>query len=180
MTKNLKPNPHELSADNPAISEPTPPPKKVGRPKGYPKTGGRVKGVKNWTHPEIRDALLSKSEAIETIADIVAGRPMLCGTERTSAETGAGVPVWRYPTLSHRIKALEILLAKVVPDLRATELSGPDGKALLPDPVVADTRQVARAVLSLLSTGANAGDQDGDSNAAADSDPPPPDTADAC
>jgi len=44
------------------------------------------------------------------------------------------------------------LLAKVVPDLKATEISGPEGEALIPDPGEVDTGQLARTILSILST----------------------------
>lgn len=139
-----------ISAHQIAISQPPAPPRKRGRPKGYPKSGGRTKqSPKSWTAPEIRDALIGKSDAIDVLADIVAGRPLLCGTERASSETGPGSPVWRYPSLSQRLKGLEILLAKVVPDLRAVEQTVDatihDGGETPHDP-----RQTARALFAIL------------------------------
>jgi len=122
-------------------------PRKRGRPKGLPKTGGRKKGTKNWTHPEIRDALLDKSGAIDVLADIVAGRQLYAGQSGSVGKAG-----WRYPTLQQRLQALQILLAKVIPDLKATEISGPEGEALIPDPGEVDKRKLARAILSILST----------------------------
>ena len=122
-------------------------PRKRGRPKGLPKTGGRKKGTKNWTHPEIRDALLDKSGAISVLADFVAGRQLYAGQSGSVGKAG-----WRYPTLQQRLQALQILLAKVVPDLKATEISGPESEALIPDPGEVDTGQLARTILSILST----------------------------
>ena len=100
-------------------------PKKVGRPKGTPKTGGRKKGTKNWTNPQIRDALLEKSDAINVLADVVAGKQMYAGSAGS-----VGKPGWRYSTLQQRLQALQILLNKVVPDLKAQEITGADGKPL--------------------------------------------------
>jgi len=135
MTRKPKPIPPELISDDPIIPEPPPPPRKVGRPKGLGKVlgSGRKPGTKNWTQPEIRDALLGKSNAIEVLADVVAGKPILCGTERTAGEVGAGAPVWRYPTMSARLKGVEILLAKCLPDLRAQEITGSEGRDLIPE-----------------------------------------------
>ncbi len=121
-------------------------PRKRGRPKGLPKTGGRKKGTKNWTHPEIRDALLDKSGAIDVLSDIVSGRQLYAGQSGS-----VGKAEWRYPTLQQRLQALQILLAKVVPDLKAQELTGAEGEALIPDPGEVDKRKLARAVLALLS-----------------------------
>ena len=48
-----------------------------------------------------------------------------------------------------RIKALEIVLAKIVPDLTATELTGAQGSALIPPQESTDTRATALAILSI-------------------------------
>lgn len=130
-----------------ATSQDEPLPRKRGRPMGLPKTGGRKKGTKNWTNSEIRDALLGKSGAIDVLADIVAGRQIYAGQSGSVGKAG-----WRYPTLQQRLQALQILLAKVLPDLKATEISGPEGEALIPDPGEVDKRQLARTILSILST----------------------------
>ena len=120
-------------------------PRRRGRPKGLPKSGGRKKGQRNWTHPEIRDALLSRSNAIDVLADIVAGRQLYAGQSGSVGKAG-----WRYPTLQQRLQALQILLAKVVPDLRAQELTGAEGEPLIPDPEP-NIRQLAKSTLALLS-----------------------------
>jgi len=123
-------------------------PRKRGRPKGLPKTGGRKKGQRNWTHSEIRSALLDRSDAIETLADVCAGRQL-----RVSGPTGK--PLWRFPTMGERLRALELILKKVVPDLQATQLTGPDNAPIIPDPPgPVDTRQLARSILTLLSDAA--------------------------
>ena len=116
-------------------------PRKRGRPKGLPKTGGRKKGTKNWTHPEIRDELLEKSSALDVLADIVAGRQLYAGSAGS-----VGKPGWRYPTLQQRLQALQILLAKVVSDLKATEVTGAGGEPL----ITASNRSVAVAIMDVL------------------------------
>jgi hypothetical protein len=122
-------------------------PRKRGRPPGQPKTGGRKRGTKNWTNSEIRSELLGRSGAIHVLADIVAGRQLYAGQSGSVGKAG-----WRYPTLQQRLQALQILLAKVVPDLKAQELTGAEGEPLIPDPPgPVDTRQLARVVLKLLS-----------------------------
>jgi hypothetical protein len=140
--------PDAAETGNGQVTPPDEPlPRKRGRPKGLPKTGGRKKGQRNWTHPEIRDALLDKSGAIDVLADFVAGRQLYAGQSGSVGKAG-----WRYPTLQQRLQALQILLAKVVPDLKAQELTGAEGKPLIPDPPgPVDKRQLARAILALLS-----------------------------
>jgi hypothetical protein len=54
--------------------------------------------------------------------------------------------------MGERLRALELILKKVVPDLQATQLTGPDNAPLIPDPPgPVDTRQLARVILKLLS-----------------------------
>jgi hypothetical protein len=115
-----------------------------GRPKGLPKTGGRQKGARNWTHPEIRAELLDKSNALDVLAAIVRGDKLYAGPHGTVGKAG-----WRVPTLTQRLRALEIVLAKVVPDLKASELTGAGGAPLIPGPD-ADPASLARAVAEFL------------------------------
>ncbi|MEJ6845200.1 hypothetical protein V3589_03115 [Sinorhizobium fredii] len=136
----------ESDLGNERVSEATSeePRRKRGRPKGLPKTGGRAKGGKNWSNEEIRSALLGKSEAIETLADICAGRLI-----RVSGPTGKQMDV--YPSMQERLKAAELVLKKVVPDLQSqsVELTGANGKDLYPSEQQ-DARQMSRAILAVL------------------------------
>ena len=115
-----------------------------GRPRGYPKSGGRQKGTKNYSQLEIRAELLDRSNAIQVLADIVAGRKLYCASGTLGAKPG-----WVYPSMRDRIKALGIVLAKSVPDLTATELTGAQGSALIPPQESTDTRATALAILSI-------------------------------
>ncbi|MBB4277248.1 hypothetical protein [Rhizobium mongolense] len=121
-----------------------PPKRKRGRPPGQPKTGGRQKATTNWTHPQIRDALLERSNAVDVLADIVAGRQLLvCGP--------TGKEHWARPSMQERIRATEMLLKKILPDLQAQsiEMTGKDGEPLYP-PEQQDARQLSRAILAVL------------------------------
>lgn len=129
-------------------------PRRRGRPRGTPKTGGRRAGTPNWaaaSSAEIRSHLLERSQALDVLADIVAGRELLCGPER-----GPGRSMLKRPSLDQRLKALQILLAKILPDLSATELTGAEGQPLVPVPF--DERQerleLAKAIVAALGTSA--------------------------
>lgn len=82
-----------------------------GRPKGQPKTGGKVAGRPNLMSPEFREWLAKKARPFELLADICAGREV---------EDGG---VKRKPTLDERRKAAETLARKLVPDLSAAQVS---------------------------------------------------------
>jgi hypothetical protein len=99
------------------------PPRKRGRPKGLSKTGGRQKGVKNWTSDEMRNVLLEKSDAIEVLSDVCAGKQLL-----VSGPTGK--EMWRRPTLPERLQAAQTILRKILPDLAATELKGEENSPI--------------------------------------------------
>jgi hypothetical protein len=136
----------EPAADETRASEsPTPagvPPKRgPGRPKGYPKTGGRQKGGKNWSHAEIVADLTPK--AMRVVSTILSGKKILVAGP-------TGKPQWRLATMPELIRATELAMAKCLPSLAATELSGPGGKDLHPTAEPVDNRDLARAILSVL------------------------------
>lgn len=114
-----------------------------GRPKGLPKTGGRKKATRNWTAPEIRAYIMENSSAIETLIDIAAGKEF-----RTSGPTGKSYLA--HPALGERLRAIELLLKKCLPDLSAIEATGAEGSPLIPSPAEQDPRQIGRAILQVL------------------------------
>jgi hypothetical protein len=99
-----------------ALANPQDTLRKRGRLRGYPKSGGRQKGTRNWSQPEIRAELLNQSDAIPTLAAIARGDKLF-----VSGPTGKAV--WRHPTMKERLHALDLVFAKVVPDLKASEVS---------------------------------------------------------
>ena len=112
----------------PGASEPPKP--KLGRPKGYPKTGGRQKGADTAIGKEGRQWLAKNSKALDVLARVASGKPV-----RIAGPTGK--KLWHYPSWSDQKWACELLLPRLVPTLTAAEISGPDGapiqtEALLP------------------------------------------------
>ena len=134
-------------ADEPQADLDAPPPKRCrGRPPGLPKTGGRQKGSpRSYGAPEVRQELLSRSNAIEVLADICAGKKPYCGSG-----TLGNKPSWQYPSMKDCLRALEIVLSKVVPDLQATELSGAGGEALFPTSEPLNLSRTVSAIFSVL------------------------------
>lgn len=93
-----------------------------GRPKGYPRTGGRAKGTPNRASLVTRDYIVKDGAPVRVLCQIAAGRKMIA-----AASPGAKKREVAYPTLDQRLRAAEILAKKVIPDLRSVEASGPDG-----------------------------------------------------
>ena len=58
----------------PGASEP--PKAKMGRPKGYPKSGGRRKGPESKVGKEGREWLAKNSKVLDLLARVAAGRPV--------------------------------------------------------------------------------------------------------
>ena len=56
---------------------------------------------------------------------------------------------WRRPSIQQRLRAIELVLAKVMPDLQSTEITGKDGADLIKPPTL-DTNATARAMLDVL------------------------------
>ena len=120
-----------------------------GRPKGYPKTGGRQRGTPNRCNAQTRERINELADPIAFMTDVMLGKRM-----SAAGEPGDAKKTWCYPTVDQRVKAGETLLRKVLPDLKATELSGPDGKPLL-EPGELSTLEAARRVAFLLASGAD-------------------------
>lgn len=99
--------------------------RKPGRPRGLPKTGGRQKGTGNRVTADLRQLIIDQAKPDKFLADIVTGRRV-----RVGPQAGPGEAIYEYPTLEQRLKAAAILLGKVLPDIKAVEHSGPDGKAI--------------------------------------------------
>lgn len=94
----------------------------VGRPKGQPKTGGRVKGSGNRLPAELRDFINARGKPVEFLAAIASGRKVSAADPEDPSKK-----VRVYPNLDQRAKASEMLLNRLLPALKATQLSGPEG-----------------------------------------------------
>ena len=101
------------------------PKRKGGRPKGYPRSGGRAKGTPNKSSQLGRDFIIRKGAPIETLCKIAKGEKIQAA-DSESASKRIGI----YPSIDQRLQAARILAAKVVPDQKAVEVSGPQGEPL--------------------------------------------------
>ena len=103
-------------------AESAPPKSKGGRRKGMPKVpgSGRRKGATNALGKEARQWLAQNSNYLEVIARTCAGKAV-----RMAGPTGK--QGWHYPDWADRKWAAELVARKLVPDVSAAEISGPDG-----------------------------------------------------
>jgi hypothetical protein len=85
----------------------------------------------------------------------MSGKRMVC-----AGEPGDQARTWAYPTIEQRIKAGETLLRKLLPDLKATELTGAEGAPLILPPTrreeLVSSAELARRMAFLLAKGAEA------------------------
>jgi hypothetical protein len=105
-------------------------PRKPGRPAGLGKVpgSGRKRGTPNGTTADAKTLIVAQGKPIEFLCRIVQGQRV-----RVGPRAGPGPVQWEYPSLQDRMRAAMVLAGKVVPDVRATEISGPGG-APLPAP----------------------------------------------
>ncbi len=95
-----------------------------GRPKGLGKVNGsgRKPGQPNKITRDVKETIMKRGKPLELLCDVVRGRKV-----RVGPQAGPGEPEYVYPTLQDRISAARVLISKVAPDIKATEISGPDG-----------------------------------------------------
>ena len=91
-----------------------PPKARTGRPKGYPKTGGRRKGADNAIGKEGREWLAKNSKALDVLARVASGKAV-----KIAGPTGK--PLWHYPDWDDQKWAIEQILPRLVPALSAAE-----------------------------------------------------------
>ncbi len=98
--------------------------KKPGRPKGYPRTGGRQKGTPNKATALGRDFIVKNGTPIQVLCKIAKGEKLMAAAEETTKRIGI------FPTLDQRLAAARILAAKIVPDMKAIEHTGAEGEPI--------------------------------------------------
>ena len=79
----------------------------MAAPKGHPKWGGRRAGTPNKVNLDVRSRIEAEADPVGFLIKVVKG-------SKIRGEN---------PSMAQRIRAAERLLAKVVPDLKAVELS---------------------------------------------------------
>ena len=99
-----------------------PPKRRPGRPKGLGKVpgSGRKAGTPNKLTKDVRNYILEKGKPLELLFKISCGHKIKVGDADGNAKR-------IYPSLADRASAAKVLLSKVLPDIKATEISGPDG-----------------------------------------------------
>ena len=99
--------------------------RKPGRPRGYPKSGGRARGTPNKDRAATVERIMREADPLGFLCAVCKGHRM-----EAAAEPGAKKKTWWYPTGDQRIQAGMALARKVMPDQKAVELAGPQGEPL--------------------------------------------------
>ena len=99
------------------------PKRKPGRPKGYPRSGGRQPGTPNKVSQLGRDFIIKRGAPIEILCKIAKGEKVLAAEDSARAAQRNGV----FPTIDQRLAAARILAGKIVPDLRSVDVKNEDG-----------------------------------------------------
>ena len=104
----------------------TPEKRGAGRPKGLGRVpgSGRKPGTPNRTTAELREQITA-ARPVEFLIKVVEGRRIRIGPQAGPGEAG-----YAYPSLEQRLRAAELLMKKILPDLTAAEVTGPGGGPL--------------------------------------------------
>jgi hypothetical protein len=86
---------------------------------------GRPKGATNEKRVATIERIMRESDPIGFLMRIQRG-----GKIKAAPEPGAQTRAWIYPTIDQRRDAAQTLARKILPDLKATEHSGPMGAPL--------------------------------------------------
>ena len=97
-----------------------------GRPKGYPRSGGRKPGTPNKTTLVGRDFIIRRGAPIELLCKVSRGEKIQAADAETASKR-RGV----YPTVDQRLAAARILASKIQADLKSVEVSGPLGEPMI-------------------------------------------------
>ncbi len=96
-----------------------------GRPKGYPRSGGRQKGTPNKDRAATIERIMREADPLLFLCKVARGDRMAA-----AAEPGAKKKTWWVPTGDQRISAAQTLARKVMPDMKSIEHAGPLGEPL--------------------------------------------------
>ena len=90
-----------------------------GRPPGYPKSGGRQRGTPNRDRAATIEKIMREADPLLFLCKVARGDRMEAG-----GEPGASKKSWWIPTGDQRISAAQTLARKVLPDMKAVEITG--------------------------------------------------------
>ena len=101
---------------------------KPGRPKGLGKVAGsgRKPGTPNKDRAATVARIMREADPIGFLCRVSRGVRM-----EGAAEPGAKTKTWWYPDGNQRISAAQTLARKCLPDMKAVEVSGPVGEAMV-------------------------------------------------
>jgi hypothetical protein len=149
--------------NTPAIEAETEAKRAPGRPRGYPRSGGRPKGAKNRLPEEFRAYIDARGRPLELLSAIARGNKV---TAADPADPTRKIRV--YPGLADRVAAARALMDRLLPALKAVETTGTgagnhmkvvigreDAALLGPDNNLKDL-QLARQVAFMLTSGVEA------------------------
>lgn len=128
-----------------------------GRPKGLGRVpgSGRKPGTPNKINADLKELILTKGRPVEFLISVVRGVKM-----RVGPPAGPGAE-YVYPSPEMRFAAARELLDKIMPDLRATELTGADGGPIqhqggesAREPLEHKIENIARRIAFVLDAGA--------------------------
>jgi hypothetical protein len=121
-------------------------PRKPGRRSGMPRVpgSGRKAGTPNATTAELRQLIIAKGRPLEFLCAVASGQRI-----RVGPLAGPGEAKYVYPNLEQRLRAATILAGKISPDMKAQEITGAGGSALLPAPRVFTPEAEQRMVETL-------------------------------
>jgi hypothetical protein len=97
-----------------------------GRPKGLGRVpgSGRKPGTPNRTTAQLREQITA-ARPVEFLIKVAEGRRV-----RIGPQAGPGEAAYAYPSLEQRLRAAELLMKKILPDLTTAEVTGPGGGPL--------------------------------------------------
>ncbi len=99
-----------------------------GRPKGLGRVpgSGRAKGTRNKDRTATIEQIMREADPIQYLCKVARGDRMEAGDGPDAKKKS-----WWFPTGDQRLTAMQTLARKVLPDLKATELTGKDGAPLI-------------------------------------------------
>jgi hypothetical protein len=124
-----------------------------GRPKGLGRVpgSGRAKGTRNKDRTATIEQIMREADPIQYLCKVARGDRMEAGDGPDAKKKS-----WWFPTGDQRLTAMQTLARKVLPDLKATEITGADGAPLI-KPTRRDelysSLEVARRTAFLLAAG---------------------------
>jgi hypothetical protein len=117
-----------------------------GRAPGSPRPAGagRKKGVPNSITTELREKITA-AKPIEFLIKVCEGQRI-----RVGPQAGPLDAQFVYPSVEQRLRAAELLVKKILPDLTSSEITGANGSPLIPEAAPVDVSVIAESAIVLL------------------------------